>query len=247
MKRACLTFDVDWACDEVLEYFLDLIKEYAVAATINITHNTKLLKRINDDSLLEMGIHPNFNRLLNGEMPSENCGLIVDELLNIVPDAVCVRSHSLVKSTQLTSLFSQKGLKYESNLYIPPQDGMSVAPFFFEGMWQLPILYEDDLYLHSREKRTADYFFDEKYASPRVFNFHPIHLFLNTEEMSRYNAAKKFYHEYDRLTAFVNNDGWGIRAMFEEIIEEGFKHNYSFCTVSSYMEEYTSNACCNIR
>ena len=38
------TFDIDWACDEVLADTTDLVEEADVAATWFVTHDTPLLK-----------------------------------------------------------------------------------------------------------------------------------------------------------------------------------------------------------
>lgn len=41
-----LTFDVDWACDEVLADTIDLVEEADVCATCFVTHDAPLLKRL---------------------------------------------------------------------------------------------------------------------------------------------------------------------------------------------------------
>ncbi|MBQ9361183.1 MAG: hypothetical protein IJT96_09140 [Lachnospiraceae bacterium] len=64
-KSIYLTFDMDWVIDEVLEDFYNLIIETGVTGLLNVTHDTKWLKRFRDDKILELGIHPNYNFLLN--------------------------------------------------------------------------------------------------------------------------------------------------------------------------------------
>lgn len=64
-KEIYLTFDMDWAIDEVLEYFYELIEECQVAATLNVTHETPLLQKFECSRKVELGIHPNYNDLLN--------------------------------------------------------------------------------------------------------------------------------------------------------------------------------------
>lgn len=59
-----LTFDMDWAIDEVLEDFYELLKKYRVTGTIHVTHETKMLEEFRGDRSLDLGIHPNFNPLL---------------------------------------------------------------------------------------------------------------------------------------------------------------------------------------
>ena len=66
-KIVFITIDVDWAIDEVLKDTIDLFIKNNVKATILLTHQTDLIKDISDNSLFELGIHPNFNFLLNGD------------------------------------------------------------------------------------------------------------------------------------------------------------------------------------
>ena len=60
-----LTFDVDWCSDEVLSYTLDIVEKYDINSTFFITHQTALLDRMRENPKIELGIHPNFNPLLN--------------------------------------------------------------------------------------------------------------------------------------------------------------------------------------
>lgn len=60
-ERIYLTFDMDWAIDEVLDDFYGLLKKYGLVGTIHVTHGTKMLDRFRKDGILELGIHPNFN------------------------------------------------------------------------------------------------------------------------------------------------------------------------------------------
>ena len=60
-----LTLDTDWACDEVLNYVIDIIEEYQnLKVTWFLTNKTKVLERLLKNEDFELGIHPNFNRLL---------------------------------------------------------------------------------------------------------------------------------------------------------------------------------------
>ena len=73
-----LTFDIDWCSDEVLLYTLDIIEKYDIKATFFITHDTTLLERMRANQNIELGIHPNFNPLLNGDF---RYGKSIDEVI----------------------------------------------------------------------------------------------------------------------------------------------------------------------
>ena len=58
------SIDVDWVNDFVLEDTLKLFEENEIKCTIFTTHKTTVLSSLNSD-LFEIGLHPNFNKLLN--------------------------------------------------------------------------------------------------------------------------------------------------------------------------------------
>lgn len=62
-----LTFDIDWAHDDVLNDTIDLVEDAGVAATWFVTHDTPVLDKLRANSKFELGIHPNFNFLLEGD------------------------------------------------------------------------------------------------------------------------------------------------------------------------------------
>ena len=64
--RVFLTFDIDWAHDEVLEDTLNLVSDYNVKATFFATHKTSVNLKIISNPNFELGIHPNFNLEFNG-------------------------------------------------------------------------------------------------------------------------------------------------------------------------------------
>jgi len=112
-NKIFLTFDIDWCSDEVLEYTLDLLDQFDAKATFFVTHQTKLLDRIEKNENFELGIHPNFNFLLNGDFRyGKSMGEIVRYYLEIVPNAVSVRSHSMTQNSNILDLFRKNGLKF---------------------------------------------------------------------------------------------------------------------------------------
>jgi len=123
--RFFLTFDIDWANDDVLADSIDLVEEANISATWFVTHDTPLLKRLRANSKFELGIHPNFNFLLNGD-PSNgrNAEEVIDRLLCVVPEAKSVRSHSMTQSSHLLQLFVDRGIYYDCNHYIPKNAGL---------------------------------------------------------------------------------------------------------------------------
>lgn len=66
-EKIYLTFDMDWAIDEVMEDFYGLLKKYGLVGTIHVTHETRMLKEFRRDGILDLGIHPNYNSALESK------------------------------------------------------------------------------------------------------------------------------------------------------------------------------------
>ena len=65
-----LTFDIDWAHDDILNDTVDLVESYNVPVTWFVTHDTTVLNRLIDNTWFELGIHPKFTFLLQGNETS---------------------------------------------------------------------------------------------------------------------------------------------------------------------------------
>lgn len=229
-KRIFLTFDMEWANDEVLKWFYEKLYKYDLRGTINVTHETNIIEEWKKEKRLEYGIHPNFNKLLNGAGENDY-KTIVKELKEIVPEAVTVRSHSLVSSNILSKTFADMGFKYESNTFIMPNKSMTIFPYIDTfGVTQIPIIFEDDLFLANRMKTSPDWYLDDLNME-LVFNFHPIHLFLNTDNMQRYEQAKIYNYDNTKLEDFINKDSYGIFNFFEDLIIRAKEKEYEFAWI----------------
>ena len=219
------TSDIDWAPDEIIEYMLDIFVSYQTKCTLFVTHPSDVLKKCNRD-LFEIAIHPNFNPLLNGNISDKSADSILDELMNWYPEARGVRSHSMTQNTPLLGKFLEKGLLYEANHFLPYQ---KIQPFkLWNGLWRIPYNWEDDIHFAYQNSFTEvgmtlnddDLF---------VFDFHPIHVFLNTENEQRYQNAKEHYHNPTELKKIANQDTPGTEDMLiyllKTIQNKQFKNN----------------------
>src|SRR5688500_9104547 len=106
-----VTSDIDWAPEEVIDDFFTLLEQYKVKCTVFATHESSVIKNSNRN-LFEIGIHPNYNNCLNGgsTITRQN---VLEDILNIYPEAIGVRSHSLVQSSNLLQDFFDFGLVYD--------------------------------------------------------------------------------------------------------------------------------------
>ena len=117
--KVFLTFDTDWAIDPVIEKTLDLIDEHDLSATIFITHDTPLLDRMRKNPNIELGIHPNFNFLLEGDFRyGKNYEEVINYYRKIVPEAVSLRSHSMTNNSRISSLLDKLGIFFNCNYFL---------------------------------------------------------------------------------------------------------------------------------
>lgn len=219
--RLFLTLDIDWATDRVIEDSIELVESLGLRATWFVTHATPMVDRLRANPDFELGIHPNFNFLLEGDPRNgANAGEVIDRLLDLVPEARSVRSHAMTQSSNLTALFRDKGLTHDANHFIPEQTGIALKPW--RHWWKLvkvPYFWEDDIHCLSETNTPMA----ELVGRPglRVFDFHPIHLYLNTECMSRYEGARGSFADADALLGRRNLDGPGARTLLEELARHG--------------------------
>lgn len=194
-----LTFDIDWAHDSVLNDTIDLVEASDVAATWFVTHDTPVLDRLRANPKFELGIHPNFNFLLEGNHRNgRNAREVIESLLAIVPEATCVRSHSMTQSSRLIEMFKTAGLTHDCNQFIPAQTGIAIRPWkLWNDLIGVPYYWEDDVHcmygLHGRMSAFL------ALSGLKVFAFHPIHVFLNTESLSRYESLRHLDQDPKKL------------------------------------------------
>ena len=231
-KKIYLTFDMDWACDELMDFLYNLLEKHDARATVNITNEFRSMEKYRKNSKFVLGIHPNFNRIIDGMGGAERKETVLNQCKEIIPDAIVARSHSLFSSSPLTKLLYDNGIRYELNCFIEPHEGICVYPWFFQEVLQVPFFYEDDLYLLGNSKRTPQFYLSENIKMYKVFNFHPIHLFLNSESLERYERIRENYHDFAILKENRNTDSYGILDFFEELIGFAQKEGYQFDTMT---------------
>lgn len=220
-----LTFDFDWASDEVLKDTINIIERESISATLFVTHETRLLDLLHRNPAVELGIHPNFNEVTTNTYSLNNVDSIIQSLKKIVPEAVSIRSHSLVQSSKLLDAFYQKGLMYDVNMLIPAHSGIELHPYrHWNGMIRVPFFWEDDVHcIHVKEGMEPDWNVARFLDRPglKVFNFHPIHVFLNTESLRRYEISKEYSNDAGKLCEFFCSDDYrGTRVFLNHLIKE---------------------------
>jgi hypothetical protein len=215
-----ITLDIDWACDEVISHAIDILERADVCATWFVTHQTPMLERLRENPKFELGIHPNFNFLLNGSSQAgANASEVINNILKIVPESVSARSHSMTQSTNIMGILAKAGQIYDCNHFVPHQSGISLKPWqTWNGLTKVPYFWEDDIACIYQED--VDMAALANTNGLKVFDFHPIHLYLNTEAIERYESSRAHHNDVAQLNSYVN-DGVGARNYLLALLEAG--------------------------
>lgn len=217
-NKRILTFDIDWASDDVLSDTIDLIERYDVKATFFVTHYTSVLSRLRKSKNYELAIHPNFNPFFeqgSNKKPED----IISELKKIVPEATVSRSHSLTNSGRWNTLYNRYKIKYTSN-YIMYMHKYISPILQINNTIEVPIYFADDgfLYSHSNFIESPD-FIRDSFDGIQVFLFHPIHVALNTSSLNQYELTRDIHHSWDNIQKSRSQKS-GIRNLLANLLDE---------------------------
>lgn len=215
-----LTLDVDWACDDILSDTIDLVEHAGVAATWFVTHETALLDRLRSNPCFELGIHPNFNPLLDRRQNGDNRSAhdVLAEILRVVPEAKAVRSHSMTQSSQLLELFKRQGLTHDCNHFIPYDSGIALRPWrHWNGLIKVPYSWEDDIHALTVSGTPMQVPMSE--TGLVVVDFHPIHVFLNTERIDQYESTRALHRDARSLICRRAVSSHGSRALLQNLLD----------------------------
>ncbi len=215
------TCDIDWAPEAVIQDTVNLFEIFGVKCTFFSTHHSLTLAKSNKN-LFEIGIHPDFTPLLKGNN-EKSFDDILDEILDIHPEARGVRTHTMLQNIHMMQKFADKKLVYEANNFLPYQTGLK--PFkLWNGLVRIPYNWEDDVHW------AYGYSFDDcridlNESELIIFDFHPIHIYLNTENKYRYSEAKKFYEDPEKLLEYRNTEVPGTRDLLVNLLKHCKSNN----------------------
>jgi Polysaccharide deacetylase len=221
--KKILSIDIDWASDEVLADTITMVEEAGIKACFFVTHNTPLLLRLRANQRIELGLHPNFDPLLRGEGGGRTAAGIIEELRKVVPKARVLRSHAMTTSGRWLEVYRSAGITHLSN-YI--MYGVNVIQPFrhINGLLEAPVYFADDGYLYQEDRGNVTFDIGKNLTVPgeglKVYNFHPIHIFLNSENLARYVHSIPVAHDTVEL-AKVRYTGEGARTWLARLISNG--------------------------
>ena len=188
--RAAITLDLDWAPDFMIDAAAQALLDREVRATWFVTHASPAVQRLAEHpELFELGIHPNFLAgSSHGSTPEE----VVAHCAALVPGARAVRTHCLLQSTPLhDALLAGSDVEVDVSLFLPAATHVEpVVQWSPAGrLLRLPYVWQDNMEMYSP---TPNWDTAAALDAPglRIFDFHPVHVWLNSASFEPYERLK---------------------------------------------------------
>lgn len=220
-----ISFDSDWVPDEVLQYCVDLLAPYNVPATFFMTSQTSV-------PLIgyEVGIHPYF--------PSFDLTKHIAERMNEYPKAKGSRSHSLFFTERLRESYKKFPLKYQSNTMLYKQ--ASIKPHLIsKRILDIPLFWMDYFALEVEGQKGIDINnFDLESPGIKVFDFHPVHIYINTCSLGHYEKAKQYNKQPDQLKKLRNKTKPGVKDFLKQLLKKVSEKHLQMMTLGEIYEKY---------
>lgn len=218
-----VTLDVDWAPDFVINFVADMLVAARVKATWFVTHHSPAVDRLRSfPALFDLGIHPNFFARSSHGSSMED---VVRHCLEIVPEAVSMRTHGLFQSSELLHYVSARTrIETDVSLFLPGMAGLRSLCYRAGGslFQRIPYYWEDDVEMEQQPARWTLESLVPAQPGLKVLDFHPIHIYLNSADMAPYERVKRAGLQLsDVKPAVLDREihrGPGTRTLFEEVL-----------------------------
>ena len=230
-NKVFITFDIDWAPDHMVNHIIDLCLKSEVSATFFVTHFSPTLERLRAyPHLFEVGLHPNF---LPGSTQGDTSEKIFNYCKKLVPDAVSIRPHCVYQHGRLYDQFNKHfGERIvDSSICMPGVSSIQAFELHTPSgrLVRVPFFWADDYYLLGKQiLDPVDLLAAE---GAKIYMFHPIHIFQNTQNIEQYEMRKKnslFGCSNDR-----NQNTFGMAFIFDRFI-----HHLKPCFNTGLMKEF---------
>ena len=146
--------------------------------------------------------------------------------MSLVPDASSMRTHDLFQSSSLLNLvLDRTPISIDVSLFLPHTPNLCPVPYRWKGhqLLRLPYFWEDD---SEMEEASPSWHFSSSLSlgeGLKIFDFHPVHVYLNSPSMERYEALKTKFPSLrgvrpTTISQFTYN-GNGTQTLFLELVE----------------------------
>jgi hypothetical protein len=231
----CFSSDIDWASEDVLDDFFNIIPFEEIKLTAFVTHESKKIADLTYQKRIYRGIHPNF---LANSSHGNSFKEIAETCVRLAPEAIGFRSHRCFDVTDITHLLANDyGYKYVSNLGTTMAN--YIRPMLHESrLVHYPIFFEDGSHLYNELGLSTNPYIDY-FIHPgiKVISFHPMNIVFNTPNIKymreiKDSLTREQFNIIDKRTILnKRNTNHGIRNTVEEIINLVIRNSYKILSL----------------
>ena len=234
----CLTFDIDFAPDFMIEFLMNLLKDNNIKATIFVTHASEQLKKLTQDNDVEFGIHPN---LSNNSTQGNSLLHIIDSLSTSYPNMLGNRFHHLHYAYRDLTHLSVNGFEYDSSTLLFNSPYLLPAWHQDINMVILPYLWEDGICENAGMDMSID---NINLTEPglKIINFHPMNIYINGRDASARQSFLKA--NPDLLNCSIaqadkyRQNGPGARDVLIDLIKFAKQRGVQFCKLNEVVTAF---------
>lgn len=232
MNKECnvsiLSFDQDWAPDFVCNKIADFLIEHQVKSTWFITNDSPFLEKIKKKpELFELGIHPNFlPKSSHGETPED----VITCLKKMVPDAKLSRSHAVYQYGKIIQMLRNDfEIYWDLTMFLYEFENIKPVKLYTNDknfIYRLPVFWSEDHEFNNplKDWNTSKY---KNVSGVKVFSFHPIHVFLNSDSNEFYENYRKETDKSEIRSNELINKNVGCQNAFNELVNQ-LKHTPNY-------------------
>lgn len=231
MPVFCFTSDIDWASEDVMKEFFNIVNAFEIKPTLFVTHHSEVIKSNFESGKIERCIHPNF---LSDSSQGNSFKEIIETCIKFAPESYGFRSHRLFDVDDTSHLLKKVyNYKYVSNLGTLMQT--YIRPILHEsGLIHFPIFFQDGTHLYNNLDLDFKKYIN-LFTTPgiKTISFHPMNFIFNSPTMPFMRQIKDSLsrEEYNNIsTATIeklrNKKNAGIGQTTIDIIEFVKANNY---------------------
>ena len=221
-EAVLITLDVDWAPDWMIRDAIRILDDAGVKATFFATHESEAITALQGQDNFEVGIHPN---LLPDSSQGETAEEVLGNLKRWFPDALSCRTHSLWQNERFLKLACEEyGIRYDCSIYLPgcPHVRPHRLRYSDNGpdLMRVPHVFQDNMFLYTGKPLRLESL-GLPFPGLKIFNFHPVHIAMNTSSSSHYAALRIPEHFQRSTRAEMEGEihhGTGVRTLFKEVV-----------------------------
>ncbi|NLK15329.1 MAG: hypothetical protein GX311_02930 [Bacteroidales bacterium] len=232
----CFTSDVDWASEDVMSEFFDIVNVLDIKPTLFVTHESKIIDSNFKSGKIERGIHPNF---LENSSHGNSFREVIETCIKFAPESYVFRSHRFFDVTDITHLLKNEyNYKYFSNMGTIMQS--YIRPILHEsGLINIPVFFEDGTHLYNQLDLDFKKYLD-LFVTPgiKIISFHPMNLVFNSPNISFMRQIKDTLtrEEFNNITfdtiSKLKNREVGIGQTIIDIVKFVKENNYPIMSLN---------------